>query len=212
MGFSNGFLWGGATAANQMEGAWNEDGRGPSIVDVLTVGGAHESRMLTYIAADGKPGKTAFMQMERVPEGAKFAVLPGENYPNHDGIDFYHRYKEDIALLAEMGFKAFRMSVSWSRIFPNGDELEPNEAGLRFYDGVFDELHKYGIEPIVTISHFEPPLGLINQWGSWTDRRTIDCYVRFAETIFRRYKGKVIYWMTCSEINSLSFNGSCGAG
>lgn len=212
MGFSKDFLWGGATAANQIEGAWNEDGRGPSIDDVLTVGGAKTSRMLTYIDTEGKPGKTAFMQMEDVPEGAQFAVIPGENYPNHEGIDFYHRYQEDIALLAELGLKAYRMSLSWSRIYPNGDELEPNEAGLAFYDKIFAELQTYGIEPVVTISHFEPPIGLVNKWGSWRDRRTIDCYVRFAETLFRRYKGKVRYWITFNEINTLNFNGWVGAG
>ena len=212
MSFRKDFLWGGATAANQLEGAWNEDGRGPSTDDVLTVGGAHESRMLTYIDAQGNPGKVPFMDMANIPEGAKFAVIPGETYPNHEGIDFYHRYKEDIALLAEMGFKAFRMSISWSRIYPNGDELEPNEAGLKFYDNVFDELRKYNIEPVVTISHYEPPIGLTNKWGAWSDRRTIDCFVRYAETVFKRYKGKVRYWMTFNEINSINFNGWLGAG
>jgi 6-phospho-beta-glucosidase len=212
MSFRKDFLWGGATAANQLEGAWNEAGRGPSTDDVLTVGGAHESRMLTFIDADGNPGKVPFMQMSDIPKGAKFAVIPGENYPNHEGIDFYHRYKEDIALLAEMGFKAFRMSISWSRIYPNGDEMEPNEAGLAFYDEVFDELHRYGIEPVVTISHYEPPIGLTNKWGCWADRRTIDCFVRYARTVFERYKGKVTYWMTFNEINSINFNGWLGAG
>lgn len=132
-GFPKDFLWGGAVAAHQLEGAWQEDGKGISVADVMTVGGPGISRRIT----DG--------------------VLEGEYYPNHEGIDFYHRYKEDIALFAEMGFKCFRTSIAWTRIFPKGDEEVPNEAGLKFYDDLFDECLKYGIEPVVTLSHFELP-------------------------------------------------------
>src|SRR5699024_3153460 len=118
----------------------------------------------------------------------------GYFYPNHEATDFYHHYKEDIALMGEMGFKCCRLSISWSRIFPTGMEEEPNEEGLAFYDAVFDECKKYGIEPLVTISHYETPLGLTYVWGSWADRRTIDCYLRYCKAIFERYKGKVKYW------------------
>lgn len=179
----NGFLWGGAVAAHQLEGAWNVDGKGPSVADVMTVGSTEKDREFT--------GK----------------VLPGENYPNHEGIDFYHHYKEDIKLFAEMGFKCFRTSIAWTRIFPNGDEEEPNEAGLKFYDDLFDECHKYGIEPVITLHHFEIPLHLVNKYGGWENRKLIDFFTRFAKVCFKRYKSKVKYWMTFNEIdNQASFN------
>ncbi|WP_130835705.1 6-phospho-beta-glucosidase [[Erwinia] mediterraneensis] len=173
-----GFLWGGAVAAHQVEGGWNEDGKGPSIVDVLT-GGAHGvDREIT----DG--------------------IIEGKHYPNHLATDFYHRYKEDIALFAEMGFKCFRTSIAWTRIFPKGDEAEPNEAGLRFYDDLFDELLKNGIEPVITLSHFEMPLHLVRQYGGWLNRALIDLFVRYSEVVLERYKHKVKYWMTFNEINN----------
>lgn len=180
--FPEGFLWGGATAANQIEGAWNEDGKGPSIADVMTVG-AHT------------------VERETTRE-----VVEGKYYPTHMAIDFYHRYKEDIKLFAEMGFKCFRMSIAWSRIYPNGDDAEPNEKGLQFYDDVFDELLKYGIEPVVTISHYEIPLHLANEYNGWADRRVIDFYLNYCRTIFTRYKEKVKYWMTFNEINGMGYN------
>ncbi|MBS4762102.1 family 1 glycosylhydrolase [Carnobacteriaceae bacterium zg-ZUI252] len=124
-----------------------------------------------------------------------------EYYPKRYGVDFYHHYKEDIALFAEMGFKVYRMSLAWTRIFPNGDELEPNEAGLAFYDKVFDELLKYGIEPLVSLSHYEMPLHLVTQYGGWVNRQVVDFYVRFATTVFKRYKNKVKYWVPFNEIN-----------
>jgi 6-phospho-beta-glucosidase len=123
-------------------------------------------------------------------------------YPSHEAADFYHHYKEDIKLFADMGFKCFRMSIAWTRIFPRGDEKEPNEEGLKFYDAVFDELLKYGIEPVVTISHYETPLTLVKEYGAWRSRKLIEFFVRFAETVFTRYKGKVKYWMTFNEINA----------
>ncbi|HEX9027275.1 MAG TPA: family 1 glycosylhydrolase [Clostridium sp.] len=132
-------------------------------------------------------------------------ALGGEYYPSHQAIDFYHNYKEDIALFAEMGFNCFRLSINWARIFPNGDDKEPNEKGLEFYDKVFDELLKYGIEPVVTISHYETPLALVNNYGGWLDRRVIDFYMQYCETIFNRYKDKVKYWMTFNEINIMDF-------
>lgn len=148
------FLWGGAVAAHQVEGGWNKGGKGPSICDVLT-GGAHG-----------------------VPREITKEVLPGKYYPNHEAVDFYGHYKEDIKLFAEMGFKCFRTSIAWTRIFPKGDEAQPNEEGLKFYDDMFDELLKYNIEPVITLSHFEMPLHLVQQYGSWTNRKwLISLYV-----------------------------------
>lgn len=178
MSLPKNFLWGGAVAAHQLEGGWDENGRGPSVSDVLTGGSSTERRRIT----DG--------------------VKEGEYYPNHKGIDFFHTYKEDIALFAELGFKCFRTSISWSRIFPKGDEAQPNEEGLKFYDQVFDELHKYGIEPVITLSHFEMPYYLAKEYGGWTNRKLVDFFVHYAQTVMLRYKDKVRYWMTFNEINN----------
>lgn len=178
--FPEGFLWGGAVAAHQLEGAWQAGGKGVSIADIMTAGANGVRRRIT----DG--------------------VLPGENYPNHEGIDFYHRYKEDIRLFAEMGFKCFRTSIAWTRIFPQGDELEPNEEGLKFYDDLFDTCLSYGIQPVVTLCHFEIPFHLVKEYGGFRNRKMIDFFLRFAEVCFRRYKDKVKYWMTFNEINNQS--------
>jgi len=131
-------------------------------------------------------------------------IVPGEFYPNHEGIDFYHTYKEDVKLFAELGFKCFRTSISWSRIFPRGDEQQPNEAGLQFYDDLFDELLKYGIQPVITLSHFEMPYALAKEYGGWYNRKCIDFFVHYAVTVMERYKHKVRYWMTFNEINNQS--------
>lgn len=203
MAFSKDFLWGGATAANQFEGGWNKGGKGLSTDDVITNGTHTSPRLVTYKLQDGTTGGVPMFNIKDIPEGAELCCLDDKLYPNHDGIDFYSNYKEDIALFAKMGFKCFRLSIAWSRIFPLGYEETPNEEGLKFYDDVFDELLKYGIEPVVTISHYETPLGLTKKWNSWADRRTVDCYVRYCETIFNRYKDKVKYWMTFNEINFL---------
>ena len=178
MAFRKDFLWGGAVAAHQLEGAYKEGGKGLSIMDVTTAGDRITRRRVT----DG--------------------IVEGENYPNHEAIDFYHHYKEDIRLFAEMGFKCFRTSIAWTRIFPNGDETEPNEEGLKFYDALFDECHKYGIEPVITLSHFEMPLHLVTEYGGWRNRKLIEFFVHFAVTRFKRYKDKVKYWMTFNEINN----------
>lgn len=172
------FLWGGAVAAHQLEGAYREDGKGLSIADFLTLGNANKPRRLTDTIEDE------------------------EYYPNHHGIDFYHHYKEDIKLMAEMGFKAFRTSIAWSRIFPNGDEDQPNEAGLAFYDKVFNECRKYNIEPVVTLSHFEMPYHLVKEYGGWSNRKLIDFFGRYAHVCFEHYHNKVKYWMTFNEINN----------
>lgn len=175
---SDNFLWGGAVAAHQVEGAWNEGGKGVSIVDVLT-GGAHGvDRIITD------------------------AVDSNKYYPNHEAIDFYHHYKEDVRMFAEMGFKCFRTSIAWTRIFPNGDEKEPNEEGLRFYDNLFDELLKYNIEPVITLSHFEMPQYLVKKYDGWKNRKVIDFFVHYALTVMERYRDKVKYWMTFNEINN----------
>ncbi len=172
--FPKNFMWGGATAANQMEGAYLEDGKGLSIQDILPRGVAGPRTE------------------EPTPDNLKLI-----------GIDFYHRYAEDIKLFAEMGFKVFRMSIAWARIFPNGDDAEPNEKGLAFYDKVFDECHKYGIEPLVTLSHYETPLNISKKYDGFRSRKTVDMYVKYAETVFKRYKGKVKYWLTFNEINTI---------
>ncbi len=200
--FPKDFYWGGATAANQCEGAWNIDGRGPARTDVTTGGTLHEPRYVTYIMPDGTTGK--FSQFGGIkPKGAKLAVVDGYLYPNHDGIDFYHHYKEDIAMFAEMGFKMFRMSISWSRIFPKGIEEEPNQKGIEFYRDVFKELRKYNIEPLVTISHYDTPLYLEEELDGWNNRELIKLFDRFTDVLFKEYKGLVKYWLTFNEINSL---------
>ena len=178
MSFPKGFYWGGATAANQLEGGWQEGGKGISCPDICTGGTATKSKRITPVLEEGT------------------------FYPSHDAIDHYHRFKEDIALFAEMGFKMYRFSIAWTRIFPNGDEDKPNEAGLKFYEELIDECLKYGIEPLITISHYEVPFNLTKKWNSWLDRRMIDCYLNFCRAIFTRYKGKVKYWLTFNEINS----------
>ncbi len=173
-----GFLWGGAVAAHQVEGAYRANGKGLSIADVMTGGSRDKAREIT----DG--------------------ILEGKYYPNHEGIRFYEHYKEDIKLFAEMGFQCFRTSIAWSRIFPQGDEDTPNEEGLQFYDNLFDELRRYGMEPVVTLSHFEMPYGLVKKYGGWRSRELITFFTRFANTVMERYKDKVTYWMTFNEINN----------
>ncbi|WP_315277704.1 glycoside hydrolase family 1 protein [Kocuria carniphila] len=172
--FPGGFLWGGATAANQIEGAYDQGGKGLSIQDIM-------------------------------PSGGMFPPVKGPTEDNLklEAIDFYNRYAEDIALFAEMGFKTFRFSIAWSRIFPNGDEETPNEEGLAFYDRVLDELEKRGIEPLVTISHYETPLHLAREYDGWTDRRLIDFYERYAKVLFERFGSRVKYWLTFNEINAI---------
>lgn len=172
--FPENFLWGGAVAANQCEGAYNEDGKGLSIQDVM-------------------------------PRGIKGprTAMPTEDNMKLVGIDFYHRYKEDVKLFAEMGFKVFRTSIAWSRIFPKGDESVPNEKGLQFYDDLFDECHKYGIEPLVTLSHYETPLYLSEHYDGWVNPKMKGFYEKYVTTVFKRYKDKVKYWLTFNEINSI---------
>ncbi len=171
------FLWGGATAANQYEGAYLADGKGLSIADVEK-GACH--------------GKAREIHD---------AIHEGDYYPSHEGVDFYHHYEEDIALFAKMGFKCFRMSINWPRIFPLGDEKQPNQKGLEFYDRVFAKLAEYHIEPIVTLSHYETPLHLVQKYGSWRNRKLIDFFLNYCQVVFKRYHHQVKYWMTFNEIN-----------
>ncbi|WP_117161773.1 glycoside hydrolase family 1 protein [Paraliobacillus sp. X-1268] len=192
--FPKGFLWGGATAANQFEGGFHEGGKGLNLADVLPGGKEARIKLLSDTGFDFEMDKTKY------------------TYPNHEGIDFYHRYKEDIALFAEMGFKTFRMSIAWSRIFPNGDELEPSEEGLAFYDRVFDELAKHNIEPLVTIAHYETPLHLIKEYGGWRNRKLVEFFERYVTVLFNRYKDKVKYWLTFNEINGATHMPLLGLG
>lgn len=178
MRFPKNFLWGGAVAANQCEGAWDVDGKGPSVSDMCT-NGSHTS-----------------------PKRVTSAIEPDALYPSHEGIDFYHHYEEDIALFAEMGFKCFRLSINWTRVFPTGMEEQPNEKGLEFYDRVFDCCRKHGIEPLVTISHYELPFALVERCNGWEGRECIEYFERYCRTIFDRYQSKVRYWLTFNEINA----------
>lgn len=186
------FLWGGATAANQCEGGYREGGRGLANVDVAPHG------------KDRFPVLAGKMKM--------FKCDDEHYYPSHKAIDMYNNYKEDIKLFAEMGFKCYRLSIAWTRIFPTGEETTPNEEGLKFYDNIFDECLKYGIEPLVTICHFDVPMHLVEKYGAWRDRKLVDLYVNYCEAILKRYKDKVKYWLTFNEINMILHLPFIGAG
>ncbi|GEM03032.1 6-phospho-beta-glucosidase [Halolactibacillus miurensis] len=186
------FLWGGATAANQCEGAYNLDGRGLANVDVVPTG---KERF------DIISGKRKMLDFEE-----------GYFYPAKEAIDMYHHYKDDIKLFAEMGFKTYRLSIAWTRIFPKGDELEPNEQGLAFYEDLFKTCQAYGIEPLVTITHFDCPIHLIKEYGGWRNRKMIEFYERLVRVLFTRFKGLVKYWLTFNEINMILHAPFMGAG
>ena len=192
MSFPKGFLWGGAIAANQLEGAWNVDGKGWSVADI----------------ASYKPNVDVKEYQKHVAvttESIRAAMEDQDDtyYPKRRGNDFYHRYKEDLGLFAEMGFKVLRLSIAWSRIYPTGEELTPNEKGLEFYDRVFAEMKRLGIRPLVTLSHYEMPLNLALKYNGWEDRRVVDCFVRFCHTVFERYQNDVKDWLTFNEIDSV---------
>ena len=190
-GFPKGFLWGGATAANQIEGAYNEGGKGMSTSDYAAYKDPY---------ATGKVDNFTFNVTSK--ELAEYKENEANYlFPKRWGIDFYHRYEEDIALFAEMGFKTFRLSISWARIFPTGLEAEPNEEGLAFYDKVFDACAKYGIEPLVTMSHYEMPIALTEKYNGWASRELIPLFDKYARVLFNRYKSKVTYWITFNEMN-----------
>ncbi|MCS3433072.1 6-phospho-beta-glucosidase [Klebsiella sp. BIGb0407] len=190
--FPSDFLWGGAIAANQAEGAYRENGKGIATVDVIPYG---KDRLEVKLGNQKHP-----------------TIDTDVFYPSHEAIDFYHRYKEDIALLAEMGFKVFRTSIAWSRIFPLGDEAEPNQEGIQFYKDLFNECRKYNIEPLVTLCHFDIPMNLVEKYGSWRDRKVIDFFMNYATTCFTEFNGLVKYWLTFNEINILLHIPFTGAG
>lgn len=191
--FPEGFLWGGATAANQIEGGWREGGKGWSVSDAARA----------HFDADVKDYSRHNQITTRDIEEALAHPEDEVNYPKRHGSDFYHHYKEDIALMAQMGFKVYRMSIAWSRIYPNGDDEQPNEEGLQFYDDVFDELKKYSIEPLVTMSHYEPPLNLVLNYDGWYSREVVGFFEKYVKTICERYKHKVKYWLTFNEVDSM---------
>ena len=187
MSFPKNFLWGGAIAANQYEGAWLTDGKQPNVTDVL----------VGIMAKD--PG------IAWNPETKKYEMKlnPDKVYLSHDAVDGYHRYREDLKMMKGMGFNSFRTSISWGRIFPNGDETEPNEAGLKFYDDMFDCMRELEMEPVITLSHYETPLHLVTEYGGWSNPKLIGFWMNYVKTVFTRYKGKVRYWLTFNEVNNM---------
>lgn len=202
------FLWGGATAANQFEGGYDQGGRGLATSDTKTNGSMNRKRKHSFLDENGKilylhASDEILTKYTNVLEDSMY-------YPSHKAVDFYHHYKEDIALMAEMGFKCYRMSMSWTRIFPKGIEDLPNEEGLQFYENVFNECLKYGIQPVVTLNHFDMPVYLAENYNGWLSRKTIDCFVKYSETVMNRYKGKVKHWMTFNEINLLRWYDTLG--
>lgn len=186
MGFPKNFLWGGAVAANQCEGAYLEDGKGLSVPDMLLGGNATHPRTFLPI------------------------IDPNAFYPSHQASDCYHHYKEDIKLFSEMGWSVFRLSINWARIYPNGDDTVPNEAGLQYYDEIFDECKKYGMEPLVTLCHYEIPWNIVTKYGGFSNRKVIDLFLKYCRTVFTRYKDKVKYWLTFNEINIACMDNSIG--
>lgn len=192
MKFPDNFLWGGAIAANQCEGAWNEDGKGMSVADVAMFKPNVDKK--DYVSQ-------WHIDMDDIRKARETDDVV--YYPKRHGVDFYHHYEEDIALFAEMGFKTLRLSIAWTRLFPNGDEEKPNEKGLLFYENVFKCLRKHNIEPLVTLSHYEMPLYLVENYEGWASREVVDMFVKFATTCFERYKDLVKYWLTFNEIDSV---------
>ncbi|KJY60003.1 6-phospho-beta-glucosidase [Lactobacillus kimbladii] len=207
-----GFLWGGATADFQYEGGFCEGGRGPSTHDYETNGSQEHPRHLTMKMPDGTiiNPKSSFAIAEDVPLTAKPILLPDQYYPSHKAVDFYHHYKEDIKLMADLGFKVYRFSISWSRIYPTGEEKEPNEEGLKFYDHVLDELEKYHIQPLITICHDELPINLAVKYDGFNSRKVISFYVQYAKTLFEHFGKRVKYWLTFNEINAIRGFSSTG--
>ncbi len=199
-----GFLWGGASAAHQMEGAWNEDGKAGCTADYITAGDGRRNiqRKVTYLDASGRKGSSTVFPYEGIPDGAVLTCFDDEFYPSHVASDFYHHYEEDIAMLAETGINCFRMSINWSRIFPHGGTT-PNESGLRYYHNVFKTLKKYGIEPVVTLMHFEMPAALVHEYGGFLDRKSVDDFALYAKTVMDRFHDEVKYWMAFNEINNM---------
>lgn len=208
MAFSKDFLWGGDISAAQCEGAWNEDGKGPTEVDFMLGGDKDHPRMVTYKNADGTPGETPAMITAQLPKGAKYAILDDKYYPNHKAIDHYHHMEEDIRLFGEMGFKALNLTISWARVFPKGLKNGVNQPGLDFYRRELEACHKYGIEPIVTLYKYDMPVYYIEEMGGWSNRALVDEFAGFARTVMTEYRDLVKYWITFNEINILLTIGS----
>ena len=206
-GFPKGFLWGGDISAAQCEGAWNEDGRGPTETDFMLGGDPKTLRYITYQNKDGSYGKAPVLITGKIPEGAKYACIPGEFYPNQKAIDHYHHMEEDIGLFAQMGFKALNITISWARIFPRGYKNGVNQAGVDFYRRELEECKKYGIEPICTLYKYDMPVYYLEEMGGWTNRELIDEFVEFARVCMSEYKDLVKYWITFNEINVLLMMG-----
>ncbi len=207
MSFREDFLWGGDISAAQCEGAWNEDGRAPTETDFMLGGNKDQLRYITYRNSDGSYGKAPVMITGKIPQDAHYACIDGEFYPNHKAVDHYHHMEEDIALLAEMGFKALNLTISWARIYPKGYKNGVNQAGIEFYLKELEECQKYGIEPIVTLYKYDMPVYYIEEMGGWTNRELIDEFVEFAKVCMKEYKGLVKYWITFNEINVLLMMG-----
>lgn len=206
------FLWGGATAAFQFEGGYDEGGRGLGTHDCETDGTHEVPRVITYRMPDGSTGeaRSHFFGPESLPDGAVPCILPDRYYPSHMAVDFYHRWREDVELLAGMGYNVFRFSVSWSRIFPTGEEDEPNPDGIKFYGDLIDELAAHGIEPLITIHHDELPAALAEKYDGWSSRHIIDCYVRYCRALFEAFGDRCRYWLTFNEINAVRGYAACG--
>ena len=206
------FLWGGATADFQCEGSFAEGGKGLSTHDFETDGNQENPRGITYIDSNGNRGRarSSFLNPESIPEGAKVCLFDEEYYPSHKAVDFYHHYREDIDLMAGMGFNIFRFSICWPRIYPKGIEEKPNEEGLKFYEDMIDYMISKGMEPLITICHDELPAYLAEEYDGWSSRVTIDAYVKYAKTLFERIGSKCRYWLTFNEINAVRGYASCG--
>ena len=201
MSFPENFLWGGDISATQCEGAWDVDGRSPTETDFMTPGSAGAPRYVTYIDRDGNKAKMPVMITGDLPEGARYALFDNEVYPNHYGNDFYHHYKEDIALFGKMGFKTLNLSVSWARILPYGRKNGVNEKGIQFYKNVFAECRKYGIKPLIILYKYDMPVYYIETFGGWKNRDMVDEFAYFAEVCFRNFREDADMWVTFNEIN-----------
>ena len=206
------FLWGGATADFQFDGGYQEGGRGLSTHDFETDGSVENPRCVTCRMPDGSVGRfrSSFFNPESLPDGAVPCLDESSYYPSHRAVDFYHHWKEDLKLLADMGCNVYRFSICWSRIFPTGEEETPNQEGLAFYDQIIDEMIRLGMEPLITIHHDELPVHLAERYDGWSSRHTIDCYLRYCKVLFERYGKKCRYWLTFNEINAVRGFAACG--
>lgn len=212
MKLSKEFLWGGATADFQFDGGYPEDGRGLSTHDFETDGSVEHPRCVTYRLPDGTVGeaRSSFFSPQDLPDGAEPCLDEKHYYPSLRAVDHYHHWREDLALLAGMGCNVYRFSICWSRLFPTGDELQPSEAGLKFYDELIDEMFRLGMEPLITIHHDNLPAYLAEHYDGWSSRHTIDCYLRYCKVLFERYGKKCRYWLTFNEINAVRGFAACG--